>query len=121
MWKSVEKRLAVLNGVERSAANGGKLRQLPLTKGDKKRQVRCRLLPLRFCGTALTSTTVRRWCLVAKPISKPFISSPFSARRERSEWSRQRWRDFRSRSHRRRGGGTVSGKQWCDGERLKGE
>jgi hypothetical protein len=33
----------------------------------------------------------------------------------------QRWRDFRARSHHRRGGGTVSGKQGCDGERLKGE
>ena len=33
----------------------------------------------------------------------------------------RRWRDFRSRFHCRRGGGTVSGKQGCDGERLKGE
>jgi hypothetical protein len=46
MWKGVEKRLAALNGVEQSAAKGGKRRQLPVTKGVISRQVRCRLWPL---------------------------------------------------------------------------
>jgi len=32
----------------RAAAKGDKFRQLPVTKGDKLRQVRCRLLPRDF-------------------------------------------------------------------------
>jgi hypothetical protein len=44
--KGVEKRLAALNGVEQSAAKGGKLRQLPVTKGIILRQVRGRLWSL---------------------------------------------------------------------------
>jgi len=46
MLKGVEKRLAALDGVERSAAKGGKRRQLPVTKGGILRQVHCRLLSL---------------------------------------------------------------------------
>jgi hypothetical protein len=66
------------------------------------------------------------------PLASPAVE-PARRARERSQFPSEsgkrdrggaggrgrRWRDFRSRSHQRRGGGTVSGKQWCDGERLK--
>jgi hypothetical protein len=47
-WRSVHQMIPATwtADVEPEAAKGGKLRQLPMTKGDKKRQVHCRLLSL---------------------------------------------------------------------------
>jgi len=48
------------------------------------------LSSLRVCAS-LTSTTVRGWCLSAKPFSRCFTSSPFVARPERMATARCGW------------------------------